>query len=250
MIDATLIIFVLVGFFAQMVDGALGMSYGTLSVSFLLVMGIPPISASSSVHISKVLTGGVSGYSHWRLGNVDNRLFIRLLVSGVAGGIVGAMLLSELPGHIMRPFIAGYLLLVGLHILWRSMRQQILQQRAVHILPLGAAGGLIDAVGGGGWGPIVTSTLLANGHHPRYSIGSVSFAEAFVATAISVTFLLKATELAMDWHIVTGLVIGGVVAAPLAAKLCGKLPTQVLMVAVALLIVGLSSFMLIGSFVG
>jgi len=153
-----------------------------------------------------------------------------------------------LPEGILKPFIAVYLLLTGLSILAKSVGGKIIQQKHVRILPLGAAGGFIDAVGGGGWGPIVTGTLLANGQDPHKSIGSVSFAEAFVATAISVTLLFKVTTLALDWQIVAGLIIGGVIAAPLAAKLCGKLPVHRLMVAVGLLVVVLNAGLLWSSF--
>jgi uncharacterized membrane protein YfcA len=247
MIDSTLLGFILIGFFAQIVDGALGMSYGTISVAFLLTMGVPPVPASSSVHFSKVWASGASGVSHWRLGNVDNRLFMGLLVSGVAGGVVGALVLSGLPGDVVKPFVATYLLLIGLNILRISVRPQAQYQKFVYVLPLGAVGGLLDAVGGGGWGPIVTSTLLVNGQNPRTSIGSVSLAEAFVATAISATFLTRIATIGMDWNIVAGLIIGGVVGAPLSAYLCGKLPTKTLMIAVSILIIGLSSQMLITS---
>jgi hypothetical protein len=246
--DITIVVFIMIGFFAQMINGSLGMSYGTLSVTFLLALGIPPVPASSSVHISKALTGGVSGVSHWRLGNIDYALTKGLLISGVSGGIAGALVLTVLPEGILKPFIAVYLLLTGLSILAKSVGGKIIQQKHVRILPLGAAGGFIDAVGGGGWGPIVTGTLLANGQDPHKSIGSVSFAEAFVATAISVTLLFKVTTLALDWQIVAGLIIGGVIAAPLAAKLCGKLPVHRLMVAVGLLVVVLNAGLLWSSF--
>ncbi len=242
--DITIIVFIMIGFFAQMINGSLGMSYGTLSVTFLLALGIPPVPASSSVHISKALTGGVSGFSHWRLGNIDRVLVTGLLISGVSGGIAGAIMLTVMPEGVLKPFIAVYLLLTGFSILAKSVRGKIVQQKHVRVMPLGAAGGFIDAVGGGGWGPIVTSTLLANGQDPHKSIGSVSFAEAFVATAISVTLLFKVSFIALDWQIVAGLIIGGVLAAPLAAQLCGRLPVQRLMVAVGLLVVALNAGLL------
>ncbi len=246
----TLVAFVLIGFFAQMINGSLGMSYGTLSVAFLLAIGIHPVPASSSVHIAKALTGYVSGIAHWRLGNVERQLFVQLLVSGVAGGITGAIFLTELPGSILRPIIATYLLVTGLGILWQVVGKRTRRARKVHVLSLGAVGGFVDAVGGGGWGPVVTTTLLANGHIPHKSIGSVSFAEAFVATAVSTTLLPRVTSMDLDWQIAAGLIIGGVLAAPLAAQLCGKIPVKSLMVGVGLLVVALSATMLVSGLHG
>jgi uncharacterized membrane protein YfcA len=155
-----IVVFIIIGFFAQMINGSLGMSYGTLSVTFLLALGVPPVIASTSVHISKAVTGYASGISHWKLKNVDKSLALKLTISGVAGGIVGALVLSFLPEAFLKPVIAIYLLLTGLSIFWRAIQKSDAKRKRLPVLPLGAFGGFIDAVGGGGWGPVVTSTLL------------------------------------------------------------------------------------------
>ncbi len=217
-------------------------------MTILLFLGVPPLAASSSIHISKALTGGVAGVSHWRLNNVDKRLFVGLLVSGVSGGVVGALFLSSLPEHVLKPPVATYLLLTGAGILWGQKRQRANgKKREVPIIPLGAAGGFVNAVVGGGWGPVVTSTLLASGQNPRKTIGSVSFAEAFVATVITVTLLLKASTLVIDWNLTSRLIIGGVIAAPLAAMLTSHLPINALINAVGVLVVVLSAGMLVAA---
>jgi uncharacterized membrane protein YfcA len=241
--DPTLrfIVVILIGFCAQMIDGTLGMGFGVISSSFLLISGVPPAVASSSVHLSKVLTNGVSGLSHWRFGNVDHYLLRRLLPAGVVGGVLGALLISTMPHGIAKPFVAVYLFLTGLMILWRAFRHQAFQDKParVGLLGLGAVGGFLDAIGGGGWGPVVTSTLLSRGTHPRLAIGSGNTAEFFVALAIFITFSSR-ISLADQGEIILGLIIGGVLAAPLAAYMSGRLPARAMMVAVGLLIIILS----------
>lgn len=234
-----ILIYVLVGFAAQMIDGALGMAYGVSSTTFLLSTGVGPAMASASVHMAEVFTTLVSGISHLRFGNVDRSLFRRLVIPGVLGGVLGAYVLSELPGDKIKPYVAIYLLLMGLRILWKAMRRRSESARRVkHVFPLGLMGGFFDAIGGGGWGPIVTSTLVANGHNPRISVGSVNLAEFFVTFSQSVVFLI--TIQLTNWEIIAGLIIGGVIAAPLAALVCHKLSPRKLMVAVGMLIVVLS----------
>ena len=242
-----LLIFAVVGFIAQIINGSLGMSYGTLSVAMLLTMGVPPEMASTSVHISKAVTGYASGASHWKLGNVEKVLALKLVASGIAGGIVGAFVLAWLPEGILRPLIAVYLLVTGLTICLRGFNQTSAKRKKYPVLSLGAAGGFVDAVGGGGWGPVVTSTLLSNGYNVRRTIGSVSFAEAFVASAITIVLLSHISFAEMNWNLVLGLMIGGIIAAPLAADLCNKLPVQRLTFAVGSLVVALSVFMLVGA---
>ena len=242
-----ILIFAIVGFIAQIINGSLGMSYGTLSVAMLLMMGVPPVMASTSVHISKAVTGYVSGVSHWKLGNVEKVLALKLIVSGIAGGMVGALVLTWLPEGILRPLIAVYLLVTGLTICLRGLNDVSGKRKKYPVLSLGAIGGFVDAVGGGGWGPVVTSTLLSNGYNVRRTIGSVSFAEAFVASAITVVLLFHISFASMNWYLVTGLMLGGIVAAPLAAYLCNRLPVQRLTFAVGSLVVGLSLFMLVGA---
>ena len=234
-----IVVFIIVGFVAQMIDGALGMAYGVSSTTFLLSLGVSPALASASVHTAEVATTAISGLSHLRLGNVDRELFSRLLIPGVIGGVVGAYILTSVPGDVIKPIISMYLLLMGLVILRKSFvppREDVPPRR--HLAPLGLIGGFFDAIGGGGWGPIVTSTLVATGNHPRFAIGSVNIAEFFVTVCESVTFFL--TLGAMRWETVLGLLVGGVAAAPLAAYVCARLPARTLMRLVGSLIVLLS----------
>jgi hypothetical protein len=233
------VVFIVVGFVAQMIDGALGMAYGVSSTTFLLSLGVPPALASASVHCAEVATTAVSGLFHLRLGNVDRDLFLRLLVPGVIGGVIGAYILTSVPGDVIKPIINVYLLAMGLIILRKSLsppRQQA--PNRTHLVPLGLAGGFFDAIGGGGWGPIVTSTVVASGDNPRYAIGSVNTAEFFVTVCESITFFL--TLGGMRWETVLGLLLGGVLAAPLAAYACARIPTRTLMRLVGALIMLLS----------
>jgi uncharacterized membrane protein YfcA len=236
--DERILIFIAVGFLAQIIDGALGMAYGVTSTSFLLSIGISPVAASASVHIAEVFTTAVSGLSHLKLGNIDRALFRRLLLPGVIGGVIGAYILTELPGKAIKPFIAAYLLTMGLRILWKAARKTpTLVVRTRHTI-LALAGGFCDAVGGGGWGPIVTSTLVANGNEPRYSIGTVNLTEFFVTLAEAIAFI--ALLRLVHWQVILGLLIGGVIAAPFAAVLCKRLPARALMWVVGSLITILS----------
>ena len=238
-----ILLYVLVGFVAQMVDGALGMAYGVSSNTFLLSLGIPPAAASASVHMAEVVTTGISGFSHWKLGNVDWKLVRRLLLPGVIGGVVGAYVLTSIDGNILKPYIAAYLLLMGGIIIYKAftMKSQhnLDEYHGPRVSILGLVGGFCDAIGGGGWGPVVTSTLVANGKHPRMTIGSVNFSEFFITLAESITFVL-ALRFGQYWQIILGLLIGGAIAAPLAALLSQKLPLKTLMIVVGVLIIILS----------
>ena len=236
--DLHIIVFVIVGFVAQMIDGALGMAYGVSSAAFLLSLGISPAAASASVHTAEIFASGVSGLSHLRFGNVDRALFRRLLIPGVIGGILGAYVLTTLPGEKIKPFVALYLLLMGAVIVRKALKKIAAAGRPRRLAPLGLAGGFFDAIGGGGWGPIVTSTLVASGEKPRIAIGSVNLAEFFVTVAEAVTFLL--TLGLVHWKMIVGLALGGVLAAPLAAYVCKRLPSRALMILVGILIIGLS----------
>ena len=233
------ILFVAVGFAAQLVDGAIGMAYGLTSTTVLLSVGYPPAVASASVHAAEVFTTGASGISHWRFGNIQWSLMRRLALPGMIGGAIGAYLLSSVSGEAIRPFISVYLLLMGLYILWRALRKIATDvEPPKWIAPLGFGGGFLDAVGGGGWGPMVTSTLLGRGTTPRFAIGSVNAAEFFVTTTVSATFL---ATIGLDlWPIIAGLILGGALAAPLAAYVTQKLPDQPLMILVGSVIVLLS----------
>jgi uncharacterized protein len=230
---------ILVGFLAQLIDGALGMAYGVTCTTFLMTFGLGPAVASASVKTSEIFTTAVSGLSHLRLGNVDRQLFLKLCLPGIIGGVLGAFALTHLSGEKMKPFVAGYLLLMGVIIIakgWKpSLKVEATREKTVL---LAFIGGLMDAIGGGGWGPIVTTTLIARGREPRMAIGSVNLAEFFVTSAQMVTFVaflgLKNLE------VVVGLVLGGIIAAPLAAYVCRHLPARLLMNLVGVLIILLS----------
>jgi uncharacterized membrane protein YfcA len=228
-----------VGLLAQLVDGALGMGYGVTAASFLLTLGASPAVASASVHIAKFFTCGVSGIAHAKYGNVNRRLFVRLLVPGALGAVAGVVLVTHVDAGLMRPYVAAYLLFMGVYILakaWRRLRRR--QSEPRHVGKLALFGGFVDAIGGGGWGPVVTSTLVGSGSDPRTTIGSVNFAEFFVTLATATSFTLLAVE--GTWPVVAGLVAGGVLAAPFAAHLCRKLNPRPLLVLVGLLITLLS----------
>jgi uncharacterized membrane protein YfcA len=241
--DANFIIFIIVGFVAQMIDGALGMAYGVSSNTFLLSLGIPPAAASASVHMAEVVTTGISGFSHWKLGNVNWSLVKRLLIPGVIGGVAGAYLLTTFDGNVIKPYISAYLLIMGIVIIVKAFslkkKHNENEYHGPMISLLGLLGGFCDAIGGGGWGPVVTTTLVARGKHPRLTIGSVNFSEFFVTFAESVTFVL-ALSFFEYWHIILGLLIGGGIAAPIAAVAAKKLPMKALMIFVGVLIVFLS----------
>ena len=241
--DLDILVFVLVGFIAQMIDGALGMAYGVSSNTFLLSLGIPPAAASASVHMAEVVTTGISGFSHWKLGNVDWKLVRRLLVPGVIGGVLGAYVLTTIDGNIIKPYIAAYLLIMGGVIVYKAftMKQHhaLDEYHGPRVSLLGLLGGFCDAVGGGGWGPVVTSTLVAHGKHPRMTIGSVNFTEFFVTLSESILFVI-ALSFGEYWQIILGLLIGGAIAAPIAAKISQKLPIKTLMITVGIIIILLS----------
>lgn len=230
-----------VGLVAQIVDGALGMAYGLTATSFLLSTGVSPAAASASVHLSEVFTTGFSGLAHWKLGNVNGRLFRRLVLPGVAGGITGAYVLTSFDGATLKPWINGYLLLMGLYILAKVFRRITLAtEPPTYVAPLAAVGGFVDAVGGGGWGPVVTSTLLGSGQEPRRTIGSVNAAEFFISAATGVSLAMFGGVTALTT--MAGLIAGGMFAAPVAAWLTRYAPVKVLMAMVGLLIVGLSLY--------
>ena len=237
------LLFVLVGFIAQMIDGALGMAYGISSNTFLLSLGIPPAAASASVHMAEVVTTGVSGISHWRFGNIDWKLVRRLVIPGVLGGVVGAYLLTSLDGDLIKPYISAYLIIMGIVIIVKAFTVQHhdgrIDEHGPRVSVLGLFGGFCDAIGGGGWGPVVTTTLVANGKHPRLTIGSVNFSEFFVTLAQSITFVLT-LSFGQYWQVILGLLMGGAIAAPLAARMTKRLPLKTLMIIVGVLIIGLS----------
>lgn len=236
-----LVLFIAVGFVAQLIDGAVGMAYGLSATSVLLSLGVSPTMASASIHVAEVFTTGTSGFAHWRMGNVRANLLWRLALPGMVGGAAGAFLLTTLPGDAIRPFINLYLLVMGGVVLWKALRSPKPSDEPVPdrvIFPLGLFGGFIDAIGGGGWGPTVTSTLVGRGSTPRYVIGSVNLAEFFVTTTISATFF--ATVGLELWPIIVGLILGGILAAPFAAYVISRMPDRPLMIMVGTVIVLLS----------
>lgn len=230
-----------VGFIAQSIDGALGMAYGISATTFLLGTGASPAVASASVHIAEIFTTGLSGLSHLRLGNVDRKLMLRLLIPGVTGGVLGALVVTHFDGAALKPWISGYLLVMGIYVLakaWRHRRKPA--QEPKHVAKLALFGGFVDAAGGGGWGPVVTTSLVGAGQDPRRTIGSVNFAEFFIAIASAGAFVIFID--AAPWATVAGLVAGGMFAAPLAAFLCRALPARALLVLVGALISALSVY--------
>lgn len=241
-------LFAAVGFAAQLVDGALGMAYGVVSTTTLLAAGVSPANASASVHAAKVFTGLASGASHLAHRNVDWRLLALLASGGVAGGIAGTYLLTSIEGEVIKPYVVIWLGLMGLVILyraWRGTRPKAFSWKSP--FPLGVTGGFFDAVGGGGWGPVVTGTLLGSGADPRKAIGTTNTAEVFVAAAISSAFLAalltghwETSELGEQLWSVLGLIGGGIIAAPIAGWMTKVLPIRALTWIVGLVVTGLA----------
>jgi hypothetical protein len=237
-----------VGLIAQIIDGALGMAYGITSSSFLLAVGASPAMASGATHLAEVFTSGVSGVSHLKMGNVNKKLFFSLLIPGIVGGLIGTYILNTIDGNALKPYISLYLLAMGLYVLSKAFRK--IQARydinAKKIAPLALFGGLMDTTGGGGWGPIVTTSLVGSGHDPRTTIGSVNFAEFFLTVTVA-TALFSILDQSV-WIMVAGLVIGGLFAAPFAAYITRHLKTKTLLILVGSLISLISAFNLYKAF--
>lgn len=233
-----LIFIFFVGFFAQLVDGALGMAYGLTSTTMLLSLGIPPVVASATTHAAECFTTGFSAIAHHQFGNINGRLFRRLLLPGVLGSIGGVYLLVHVDAAIIKPLISIYLMIMGLVILTKAFREFPPKTVTQHLIPLGFFGGFMDAVGGGGWGPVVTSNLLARGNDARTTIGSVNACEFFIAVIATAAFFFNQIEMA--WQPVAALALGGAVSAPLGPWLCRHLPSKVLLGVVGCLIIVLS----------
>lgn len=231
-------LYVLAGFAAQIVDGALGMAYGVTASSLLLSFGVPPAAASATVHAAECFTTGASALSHHAFGNVSGVLFRRLLIPGIVGAVAGAYILANLPGDAVKPFVSVYLIVMGCIIVVKAFREFPPRIVTTHLAPLGFGGALIDALGGGGWGPIVASTLIARGSDARLTVGSVNAVEFFVTLAASATFIL--TLGVSNWRMIAGLALGGLLAAPVGAWACKRVPIRRLMVLVGILVIGLS----------
>lgn len=245
-LDKNFHLMLLAGFLAQMVDGALGMGYGVTSATILLSAGVNPAAISGSIHTAEMFASGASGYSHYKFGNVNKKLFKALLIPGVIGAILGAILLTQLGAtHIeyLRPIMAAYTLFLGLRILLLAFRKQRQQKKFKRYGILAGAGGFLDSFGGGGWGPIVTTTLITKGRSPKYVIGSVSLTEFFVTLASAFTFF---TLLGVShWQTILALVVGGLIAAPIAAKLTGRLPRKTSFILLGALVIFWSAKILI-----
>lgn len=238
-----LVVLVLFGFIAQLIDGALGMAYGATTTTLVLAAGLSPAAASASVHLAELGTTAVSGASHWRFGNVDWRTVRRIGFPGAIGAFVGAVVLSSISGEIARPWMAGILLAIGVYILARFTLGAPARPkgrpyvRGRYLAPLGLGAGFVDATGGGGWGPVATPTLLATGRmEPRKVVGSVDTSEFLVALSASLGFLVSLGSQGIKWSTVVALLLGGVAAAPLAAWLVQKVTSRLLGVSVGGLI--------------
>lgn len=232
-------VFIAIGFFAQLVDGALGMAFGVLATTSLLAFGVPPAIASAMTHVTEIFTTAASGASHAFHRNVDWRLVARLAPAGMVGGAVGAYFLTTVDADFIGPIISIYLAGMGLFIIFKAFRPLWPRDVRDRVVPLvGAGGGLLDAMGGGGWGPVVTGSLVGRGHTPRKVIGSTNLTEFLVTSVISATFILT-----LGWSQLSaaiGLIIGGVLAAPLGGFIVSRVPTRPLMVVVGLIIVATS----------
>jgi uncharacterized protein len=239
---AYLLPFIAVGFAAQLVDGALGMAFGVISNTLLVaVMGVPPAVASQRVHLVECFTTATSGISHLLHGNIDKRLFFSLLIPGMAGGVLGAYVLSTIDASIVKPFVLTYLSGIGLYLLARGIFYPPQVREARLIWPLGLVGGFLDSVGGGGWGPIVTSNLLIQGAEPRKVVGTVSSVEFFLTITVSLAFILH-LGFADVAGATLGLLIGGILAAPFGAWAAKHIPTKVMLILVGSVLTLTSAF--------
>lgn len=239
---SALLPFIAVGFAAQAVDGALGMAFGVISNTLLVgVMGVPPALASQRVHVVECFTTATSGISHLLHGNIDKKLFFRLLIPGMIGGAAGAYVLTSLDAALVKPFVLAYLTAIGLMLLWRGFKYPPQGKPAKVVAPLGLVGGFLDAAGGGGWGPVVTSNLLIQGADPRRVIGTVNAVEFFLTLTISATFIyhLGFADLA---GATLGLLIGGIAAAPLGAWAAKHIPAKLMLVMVGTVLTATSAF--------
>lgn len=242
-IDFTALLpFILIGFAAQLVDGALGMAFGVICNTLLVaVLGVPPATASARIHVVEIFTTGASGLSHLFHGNIDWPLFWRLLIPGVIGGVLGAYVLTSLDADVVKPFVLGYLVLIGIWLLVRGVLYPPKISTPKVVAPLAVVGGFLDAAGGGGWGPVVTSNLLVQGGEPRKIVGTVNSVEFFLAVAVSIAFI---ANLGFEEILgpTLGLIIGGVAAAPLGAYMAKRFSPKVMLVMVGVVLTATSAF--------
>ncbi len=235
-----LIIYILIGFFAQLVDGSLGMGYKVSSTTFLISTGVSPVLASATVHTAGIFTSAASGYSHWRMGNVNTQLFKDLVIPGIIGAIIGVIVLTNMPQDLIKPLVALYLLALALMLIARAVLGKALKLSFIRDQAVGGIGGFFDAVGGGGWGPIVTGTIMAKNakRRPYRVVGSSSAAEWFVTITQAAAFFVLFHQ--FDGTAALGLIIGGVPAAPIAARIAHRLPVKLMTGAVGALLALLS----------
>jgi uncharacterized protein len=233
--------FIAVGFVAQLIDGAVGMAFGVISNTLLISLGVPPAAASAGVHVIKNFTGAVSGISHVYHRNVEWRLFWRLLLPGMVGGVIGAWSLTRIDAEIAKPIVLAYLTAVGVYLLVTGIRFPPKEKPPRVVEPLGFAGGFLDAAGGGGWGPVVTSNLLVQGANPRMVVGTVNTAEFFLALTISATFIGVMGGAAIGTAAI-GLLIGGIVAAPMGAWVAKHVSAKLMLVMVGIVLTATSAF--------
>lgn len=225
--------FIAVGFLAQLVDGALGMAFGVISTTLFVTLGVPPAVASAGVHTVECFTTGVSGISHILHRNVDWKMLLRLVVPGVIGAVLGAYVLTRIDAATVKPFVLAYLASIGLYLIWRGIRYPPHHKPPKIVEPLGLVGGFLDAAGGGGWGPVVTGNLLVQGAEPRLTIGTVNTAEFLVTVSASITFIASLGLQAFS-AATLGLLIGGVLAAPIAAAVARRTRAKLLLVMVGI----------------
>ncbi|PGT83899.1 MULTISPECIES: sulfite exporter TauE/SafE family protein [Bacillaceae] len=252
-----LLVFAIIGFLAQLIDGALGMAYGVTSTTLLLTFGIAPAVASASVHLAEVVTTAASGASHIKFGNVDKQTVYRLIIPGSIGAFLGATFLSNLPGDLAKPYISLFLLLLGVYVLIRFLFKfrQTEEKKGIELsrkqsIPLGLIAGFADATGGGGWGPIATPVLLSKkGMSPRKVVGTVDTSEFAIAVSATLGFLISLGWEEVNWLWVGALMIGGIIAAPIAAWLVQKVHAQLMGVLVGGFIILVNSRTLLNSWV-
>jgi len=246
----TILIWAFIGFLAQLIDGALGMAYGVSSTTALVTIGIYPALASASVHTAEIFTTLVSGSAHFKFGNVEHNMSLHLVIPGIIGGITGAFVAVSVSGKPLSAIVGFVLLSMGFIILYKftfknSTHYRTKRPSSKALVPLGYTAAFIDALGGGGWGPIATTTLVANNVKPNKAIGSVNFAEFFVTTAETITFILLIGPENFNWLVVLGLMAGGLICAPFAAWLCKKVPQRILGILVGITVMVLSVRMIL-----
>ena len=239
--------YVLIGFIAQIIDGALGMAYGASSMTMLTSYGVSSSIANSCIKLSEVFTTSASGFSHWKLGNINKKLVKNLIIPGVIGAVFGAILIGYVDTiegfnkKYVKPVISIYILLLGVYIIYKALRKKVKKKKTQNLGILALFGGFMDAAGGGGWGPIVTSTLISKGRNPKYTIGSVNLSEFFIAltSAIIITIMigLEEWQIGGGIKVAVGLIIGGIIAAPMGAIVASKIKAKPMMLTVGTLII-------------